>query len=345
MENLINKFKRARTINQIQKKYNGKYAFVGIGNHSINNLYPVLDYLHADLKYIVTKSEETANAIKSNYKGVQGTNNFDAVLNDTEISGVLISAHPKAHFELVKQALLKNKNVFIEKPPCYTKAELQELIDIEEKSKAFVLVGLQKRYAPLYIKLGKFAKKTNYYNYRYIVGSYPEGDNLVELFIHPLDIVSHLFGAAKIISLQKVGKTQSNQTLLIHLAHENGAIGNLELSSDFWWAKSHESMYVNTSNEYLESKNMDELVSMPKPKTFLSVPVEKIVTPTFQKTILYEQNSFLPAKEQNQLYSSGYYNEIKCFLDLCEGRKSANHSALKSLLNTYHLIDEIKKNR
>lgn len=342
MENLINKLKRARTINFIQNKYSGRFAFVGIGNHSINNIYPVLNYLHADLKYVVTKSEQTAKAVDENFNEVRGTNNYEMVLNDPEISGVLISANPKSHFELVKQALLKNKNVFIEKPPCSTQDELQELIDIEDKSNSFVLVGLQKRYAPLYIKLGKYTKSTSYYNYRYIVGNYPEGDALLDLFIHPLDVVSNFFGPAKILSLQKIVKTKGSQTYLIHLAHEKGVIGNLELSSDYWWSKSYESMFVNTDKHYLESKNTEELVSIPKPVTIFSVPLEKIKSPKFQETILYHQNNFLPSREQNQIYSSGYFNEIQCFLDLCEGRKTSNRSTLKSVLNTYKLIDEIK---
>jgi len=342
MENIVNKFKRYRTVRHIENKYKNKYAFIGMGNHSINNLYPVLDYLHAEIKYVVTKSEQTAKAISENYSKYKGTNDLDLVLNDDEISGVFISANPKSHFELIKKVLLKDKNVFVEKPPCYTKIELQELIEVEKKSKGFVLVGFQKRYAPLYNVLKQNIKKPEYYSFKYMVGNYPEGDMLLDLFIHPLDITNYLFGEAKIVSFQAVGKAKGVQTFLIHLEHKDGLIGNLELSTDYWWSKSNEKLFVNADKKYFKSKNTEKLKSIPKPQSVLSVPLEKIKTPQIETKVLYEQNNFLPSREQNQLYSSGYFNEIKTFLDLCEGRKGQSLTSLSDLVKTYDLINDIQ---
>jgi virulence factor len=342
MGNLINRFKRYRTVHHIEKTYKNKYAFIGMGNHSINNLYPVLDYLHVDIKYVVTKSEQTAKAISANYSEFEGTNDLEMVLNDDEISGVFVSANPKSHFDLIKKILLKDKNVFVEKPPCYSKEELLELIEVEKKSKGFVLVGFQKRYAPLYSILKQNVKNTEYYSLKYVVGNYPEGDALLDLFIHPLDLVSYLFGEAKILSFQNVSNSKGVQTFLIHLEHKNKMIGNLELSTDYWWAKSYEKISVNTDKKYLKSKNTETLISTPKPQSILSIPMEKIKTPQIESKLLYEQNNFLPAREQNQLYSSGYYDEIKTFLDLCEGRKANNKTSLNDLTITYTLIDEIQ---
>lgn len=342
MENLVNRFKRYRTVRHIENTYKKKYAFIGMGNHSINNLYPVLDYLNVDLKYVVTKSEQTAKAISDNYSKYIGTNDLDLVLNDSEISGVFVSANPKSHFELIKKILKKDKNVFVEKPPCYTKHELFELIEIEKESKGIVLVGFQKRYAPLYSILKRNIKKPEYYSFKYVVGNYPEGDMLLDLFIHPLDLTNYLFGDAKISSLQNIGKEKGVQTLLIHLEHKNGVIGNVELSTDYWWSKSYEKLFVNADKKYFKSKNTEKLKSIPKPASILSVPIEKIKTPQIETKVLYEQNNFLPSREQNQLYSSGYFTEIQTFLDLCEQRSAKNLTSLSDLVITYKLIDDIQ---
>jgi len=343
MENLINRFKRYRTVRHIENKYKNKYAFIGMGNHSINNLYPVLDYLQANIKYVVTRSEQTAKAISENYAKFEGTTDLDMVLNDDEISGVFVSANPKSHFELIKNILLKDKNVFVEKPPCYSKEELVKLIEIEKKSKAFVLVGFQKRYAPLYNILQHDIKNPENYTFKYVVGNYPEGDALLDLFIHPLDTVAYLFGEAKIVSFQKTGKRKGVQTFFIHLEHKNKLIGNIELSTDYWWAKSYEKLFVNTEKGYFKSKNTEKLKSIPKPQNILSIPMEKLKAPQIESKMLYEQNNFLPTREQNQLYSSGYFDEVKSFLDLCEGRKANNKTSLSDLTITYTLIDEIQK--
>lgn len=340
MEKLINRFKRYRTLRYLESSNKLKYAFVGMGNHSINNLYPVLDYLNVDIKYVVTRSEQTAKAISENRNYI-GTNNLEKVLNDDEIAGVFVSANPKSHFDLIKKILQKDKNVFVEKPPCYTHEELKELIEFEKTSKGKVLVGFQKRYAPVFSKLKKEINNANHYSLQYIVGNYPEGDAVLDLFIHPIDIVNYLFGEADIVSNQFINRQKGVETYLIHLRHTNGVVGNIEMSTDYWWAKSFEKITVNTDKKILKAKNTEKLKSIPKPSKILSIPLEKVRVPQIETKVLFEQNNFLPSREQNQLYASGYFNEIKAFLDLCEGKNNQNESTLSSIEGTYKLIDAL----
>jgi virulence factor len=58
---------------------------------------------------------------------------------------------------------------------------------------------------------------------------------------------------------------------------------------------------------------------------------------------LYNKNSFNPILENNQLFSAGYYNEIKNFVELCENRKAKNSSPLESMRATFNLINKINK--
>ncbi len=114
MQKLIEQFKNYRKRRYIVKTSKKSYAFVGIGNHSINNLYPIINYFRLNLKYIVTKSSVNAELIDKNFTNSIGTNDLDKVLTDDDISGVFISANPSSHYELVKNALKADKNVFVE---------------------------------------------------------------------------------------------------------------------------------------------------------------------------------------------------------------------------------------
>ncbi|MCW4111943.1 hypothetical protein [Segatella copri] len=67
---------------QLKQIYGGNYAFVGIGNHSTNNLYPVLNYLHVPLKYICCKSEDKLPFIEAAYPNVCATTSLDDILHD-----------------------------------------------------------------------------------------------------------------------------------------------------------------------------------------------------------------------------------------------------------------------
>jgi len=342
MKAIINKYKKIRKQSFLKKKYTSKYAFIGIGNHSINNLYPVLNYLNVDLKYIVSGSNETAMSVNENFNNTIGTTDLDLVLSDSEITGVFICANPESHFSLTKKVLEKGKNVFVEKPPCSSSEELKELIKLEKNSAGFVLAGLQKRYTPVYQILKSRIKNTKNYSLKYYTGAYPEGNPVMDLFIHPIDIAAYLFGEGSLTSVQKTESGKGAATYFLHIKHTNGTIGNIELSSDFWWAKANESLVVNTDKLIYEATNTDKLVCYNKPKQILNVPLEKIKSPEISIKTLYEHNRFLPVAEQNELFSAGYFNELKTFLNLCENHKTKNNSELSSLINTYDLLNKIK---
>ncbi len=342
MKAIINKYKKIRKQSFLKKKYNAKYAFIGIGNHSINNLYPVLNYLNVDIKYIISGSNETAMSVNENFNNTTGTTDLELVLNDPEINGVFICANPESHFSLTKKVLEKGKNVFVEKPPCNNIIELKELIELEKNSKGVLLAGLQKRYSPVYQILKSKIKNTKNYTLKYYTGAYPEGNPVMDLFIHPIDIATYLFGEGSLVSVQKTESGKGSVNYFLHIKHSNGTIGNIELSTDYWWAKANESLFVNTDKLIYESKNTDKLVCYNKPKQVLNIPLEKIRTPEISIKTLYEHNRFLPVASQNELFSAGYFNELKTFLNLCENHKTKNNSELSSLINTFDLLSEIK---
>lgn len=337
MKSLIDRYKRYQKLKYFSKKYSKDYVFVGIGGHSLSNLYPVLDYLNIPLKYIITASEQTSEHINKVGWKISATSDYDSILKNENIEGVFISAKPEAHYTLVKKALQNNKNVFVEKPPCSTLEELDELISIQKASNKIVLVGLQRRYAPAYTLLKKKAKNIEHYSLKYCIGAYPEGNRLLDLFIHPLDSVVYLFGEAQVIS-----KIETNNTLLIQLQHKNGIIGSLELSTAYTWQDSHEELIVVCKNGILELINISDLVFKSKPPVIASIPLEKIIKFTPKAETLFHQNKFLPVIQQNNLYINGYFSEIETFVQLCEGKTVKNQSDLSMLRQTYLLMGSLQ---
>ena len=125
----INRYKRLRTEHFLAQTYQYSYAFVGMSQHSLTNLYPVLHYLGVPLKYICVTSERKVRLIERKYPHVTATTSLDDILNDENIKGVLVSASPTAHFPIASSILESGKSLFIEKPPCQSLAELDALID------------------------------------------------------------------------------------------------------------------------------------------------------------------------------------------------------------------------
>ncbi|MDR2140092.1 MAG: Gfo/Idh/MocA family oxidoreductase [Tannerella sp.] len=342
-QSLTGFLKKIRRRRLLQNKFNADYAFVGMGSHSMNNLYPVIHYLHIPLKYVVVKSRETANLINANRSGLKATNDLEAVLNDKSVSGIFISANPDSHYELVKKCLLHGKHVFVEKPPCKTVDELKDLIDTEKKAGTICLAGLQKRYSSCVNILKKRLKVNDVisYSYRFLLGAYPDGNPLWDLYIHPLDLITFLFGETELLSLAETKPSPSASSLFLQTKHGK-TIGSVEISTQYSWSQALEYLSINTGGGIYTLKNHQSLTFEPKSGTVLSIPKDKIFHAVPEKKCLFNGNNFLPVLENNQIVSQGYFSEIKTFASLCENGKSKNISSLSSLLATYELITKIE---
>jgi virulence factor len=344
MNDAIALFKRIRKSRYLDRRYTYKYAFVGIGNHSINNLYPALHYLNLPLKYIVSRSRQTADKVTACYQPITGTADYGKVLDDPEIGGIFICTNPSAHYHLVKSALEKQKNVFVEKPPCTSTNELMDLIEACRKNSRICLSGFQKRYSTCTSILKKriSTEKVVSYNYRFLTGSYPEGNVYHDLFIHPVDYVIYLFGEPELLSVAKTGKGKGQTSVFLQMRHKN-IIGQIEISTQYAWNQAKEEIHINTLTGVYLMENHQTLVFKPKPATIFSIPQEKFFRTSLEHKYLFNGNDFLPVFQNNQLVSQGYFNEIKTFTDLCENRKGKNLSALETLEHTFKTIELLQK--
>lgn len=342
MNTLIDRYKHYRSRNRLSDTYKYQYAFVGIGNHSIMNLYPVLQYLQVPIKYICCKSKDKLPLIEAKYHGIRPTTSIDEILDDDDVKGIFVSASPASHFALSSQVLKKGKSLFVEKPICYTLEELRRLYDTAKQyGSKVVMVGMQKRYSPLSDILIKKLKHSELisYHYKYTTGLYPEGDALVELFIHPLDYVSFLFGEAKVIGNRCIKSGSGGITYLLILQHDN-ITGVLELSTAYSWLDAQETLSINSKKGTYTLSQMEKLEYASKTGGVLGIPIEKIIPQNSTDTILYKRNNFVPSLVNNQIYSQGYFNEIKAFLDANE-RNGDNRSSIRDMFSTYHLIEEL----
>lgn len=344
INNIIERYKRLRSMHQLQEACTGNYAFVGIGGHSVDNLYPVLDYLGVRLKHICCKSEEKLPLIEQKRR-THATTSLSDIINDNEVAAVLVAAGPKANFGISKGVIASGKSLFVEKPPCLTLDELKELIALKARHPhTTVAVGLQKRYAPATQMLQMRLRKAGHVSYclKYLTGLYPEGDALTDLFIHPLDLVCHLFGKATVCGFEHVGNASNGITLMVMLRH-GAATGMLELSTAYSWAAACEQMTVNTRNGIYEMSQMERLDFCPKTGSLCGVPLEKVLPRKHATISLLARNNFAPVRANNQIYTQGFYGEIKAFTDAVEGRKADISSSLESLMPTYELLESIRR--
>ena len=220
---LIRRYKRLRDLRRMNDIYTAGYAMVGFGNHAVHQLLPAIQYLGLPLRYVCCTSTSKAEAVARKYPGLHGTTSLREVLDDKEIRGVFVAATPSAHFTISRAVLESGKALFVEKPPCTALEQLDRLIETAKAvGNPAVTVGFQRRFSPVASLLQQELRgaKMHSYHYRFLTGAYPEGDALTDLFIHPLDLVSFLFGEAKVRNFTQTGKnTRGEVTLFLVLEH------------------------------------------------------------------------------------------------------------------------------
>lgn len=339
IQQLINRYKRMRTERYLNQSYRCQYAFVGLGQHSLTNLYSVLHYLQVPLKYICVTSEHKARLIERKFKGIIATPRLDDILNDEDVKGVLVAASPRAHFSIASQVLQSGKSLFIEKPPCQSVTQLKELIAMQRASGSPVaMVGLQQRYAPAVQSLRRRLRGKQLLNYdlHYLTGAYPEGDALLDLYIHPLDLATWLFGKAEIVSYLEIDE----ESFILMLRHQH-IVGTIELSTCHSWQDAQQSLTVHTSSGTYRLNQCQELIFVPKQPVIAGIPMEKIRPRSQSVEYLYRHDGFSPILAGNSIYTQGFFNEITTFVNAVEGKQANVQTNLQSIEPTLQLIENM----
>ncbi len=100
----------------------------------------------------------TATGTSSVYTGEKfgfetATTEHDEVFDDESINAVLIGTRHNLHAPLIIKGLTSNKHVFCEKPMALEMAELDAIKEVHSKSKGTLMIGYNRRFAPLVEKL------------------------------------------------------------------------------------------------------------------------------------------------------------------------------------------------
>jgi virulence factor len=335
---VIKKYRKEQYLEQALFVTKKQYAFVGIGMHSLSNLYPIIRHFNIKLKYICTKKTKKTKELERLFPDSIFTHDPTQISNDKEVEGVFICASPPAHYELLSVFLNANKKVFVEKPPCQTLDELKKLITLHPS--ASCKIGLQRRYWPGNKYFLSKCKKAVSYTYHFHLGNYISGNPYTELFIHPLDFCGYIFGNYSICSFtQKKGS--KGILIQMHVEHKGGISGLIELSTSHSWNSPLENLLINCEEELYTIKYPTLVNAQKKPSRFLNIPTERLThQPVVTKEYFSSNNLIIPSLDLNTLVLQGFYEEIKSFVLITENDLTEND--LPSLINIYEVLERIE---
>ncbi len=231
-------------------------GLIGAGSFGQNFLLPAMKG-HCNFTGVATARANNSRNIADKYGFNYCTGNAAEIFSDTKTDTVFIATRHDSHAAYVIEGLKNGKNIFVEKPLCMNEAQLEEIKQLYEKNGKHLMVGFNRRFAPLVKKLketfnGDYPKAINY---RINAGFIPSehwihdktigGGRIIGEVCHFIDLCSFIAGSKITSVAAQVLNTSPNlnDTVAINLSFANGSIASISYFSNG---------NKNLSKEYLE---------------------------------------------------------------------------------------------
>ena len=151
-----------------------RLGFIGAGNYATSMLLPHLrDNSEVELATVATTKALSGLNAQRKFGFATITTSVESVLDDDTLDAVFIVTRHHSHAGLVCQALERGLTVFVEKPLALTEEQLTAVLEtVERTGNGRVMVGFNRRFAPLFIDLQKrFGRSRDPVSARYLINA------------------------------------------------------------------------------------------------------------------------------------------------------------------------------
>jgi len=224
-------------------------GFVGAGNYASVHLIPhVRDHARTSLIGLATATGMNAQQKANKFGFDYCTTDLQPLLDDERIDTLFVATRHSTHAEFATRALEAGKHVFVEKPMVVTEDQLDPLCSAyeaaQEKTPTGLMVGLNRRFAPMVQELREALPSDRPVQMMYRVNSGPidtdswlhrpeeGGGMLVGEMVHFIDLMQHVCRErpsqvyAQSLALDRHDRVNSDN-LTITIAFDGGSTGTL----------------------------------------------------------------------------------------------------------------------
>lgn len=251
-------------------------GFIGAGNFAQGFLLPTLKE-NAKLVAVANQSGASAEDAKSKFGFERASTDSNTVIDANDVNTIFIATRHGEHAPLAALALRAGKNVFVEKPLALNYDQLREVATAYQKSGRKLMVGFNRRFAPLVKKTKAFfdeiAPKMIFY--RINAGPLPRshwtqdaaegGGRIIGEVCHFVDTAAYLTGDAlprsvfaKSISSGRAD-TVDHDTVSITVEYEDGSVAEILYIANGSKALPKEEIQVFSNGRTAILKNFIEL--------------------------------------------------------------------------------------
>lgn len=216
-------------------------AQIGVGYWGPNLLRNLVANEDCHVKTVVDFSEERRRFVKSNYPSVAVTDKGESVLDDPDVSAVVIATPVASHFQLAMKALSAGKHVLVEKPMATSVEEVEQIGGLAKEKSLIAMVGHTFLYnaAVTYVKQlidsGELGDIQYIYSQRINLGRIrSDVDALWNLAPHDISIIQYWLGDPEPVSILRRGmdyvQNGIDDVVFLNVVYPKNIMANIHVS-------------------------------------------------------------------------------------------------------------------
>lgn len=130
-----------------------RIGLIGAGSFARSTLLPALRAVDAELAVVASGGGLTAADVQRRFGFERAAASADEILGDDSVDAVVVATRHDTHAALADAALRAGKTVFVEKPLALVQEELDRLEETLAETDGVLMVGFNRRFAPLTVRL------------------------------------------------------------------------------------------------------------------------------------------------------------------------------------------------
>lgn len=308
-------------------------GFIGAGSFAQSYLIPNVKSWGGSLDGVVTSKGITAKSVSDKFKFNFCSSDGKDVLNKKDINTIFIATPHVSHAPYVIEGLKSGKNVFVEKPLAMNMEQLKEVVHAEKSADKLLMVGFNRRFAPVSVELKKEFINTGeplVINIRVNAGFIPKdhwsqipeigGGRIVGEVCHFIDLMQYFTDSEPVKVYADSINTSNEQitsadNMAVTVKFKDGSVGNLT--------------YLGNGDKSLPKENIE---------VFSGGKVG--IIHDFRSGSLHKDNKLIKLKSSGK----GHLEEVHQFLDQVKGGGESPisfESICLTTLTTFKILDSL----
>jgi virulence factor len=293
-----------------------KIGIVGLGNICKKAYLPVITAVEGIDLIFCTRNKEKLEKLSEKYRVSSYVTSVDDLIA-LKVDAAFVHTSTESHVEIIEKLLTHGVHVYVDKPISYDYRESLRMAELSKRVGKILMVGFNRRFAPMYKALKKHGKANIVTIEKNRVGKPNDVTTFIlDDFIHVVDTLRFLMdGEITDIKVHGFKKQGLLYNVVVTLSNENiTAIGIMNRDSGM----------AEEVVEYMSSGN-------------------KLVVRDLVNTTHFKENIETKIKFKDwdpMLYRRGFYHTIECFLHAVENNEPLTPSIEDSLV-THQICEEI----